>query len=104
MKNLKRLVAGMSGLPYSQRSQYSPGGSDPDGSQAALGFCRGRGATVFHSGSCVLSTARQVAPATKNLLGTGQLYHGRSASRKQMTLLLLTSSSIHGGISAVLGK
>ncbi len=94
----------MSGLPYSQRNQYSPGFSGPAGNQFGLGFWKGRGATVFHSGLCVLSTARQVAPATKKLSGTGQLYHGRPASRKQMTLLLLTSNSIHLGMRSVFGK
>src|SRR6188768_1311476 len=64
--------------------------------------------TVFHSGVCALSTARQVAPAKNSAFGTGQLNQGRSASRKQMMSLLppppLTSSTIQCGISCGLGK
>ena len=67
----------------------------------------GRGATVFHSGSCSLSTARQVAPLTKDESGTGHSNHGRSCSRQQITLSALpelTSISIHLGMNSGLGN
>jgi hypothetical protein len=69
----------------------------------------GRGVTVFHSvGVRVLSTARQVQLGPKNSFGTGQLNHGRSASRQQVTfwvvVALVTSRMIQSGMSSGLGK